>query len=506
MQNILVFVLRHGEREDEALYDAWNRTAYKELNREDKVDPYLTVKGHRQAAVALENLVSSLRAAHIERVIIFSSPMRRVMGTIMMLAPAIGTVQGHDRTRSVIGEREHLEYSGISFGLPSAANEKDDDIEKRTTAIRDIESDETGTRIIPIVVHNGLCQCTALVGRLGGHKKVIRTGIVRCAAMEANSVSNKQSPVRKELVAMKSRAVEALDSYSDVPSDTQLQFWMIKDEKLLPMTRPISLKRHNIQEEDQEDERPYEIMACPVVLHDSEPPIDQVVRMAMTAGYDACVVASHREEIRDLVEKRCKSKHDVDDIPYCAIGMFEAWLDGVGSTEKDDNGQTVNSGQELQWALHNIAAPEDLHNMRVSDMLSRPNVVPYKQVEILWSVIERTMLRLCQGRLIIDNIASESSVAGICSCRLTGAGRKLPTELNGPRCQPSPLTLTVEITQGHHSWLQFLGRLRCDIAYGTIELEHCNNLVPSKYTVVLRPDRQPQLPCPPKVLYLDVFL
>lgn len=505
MEKILVFVVRHGEREDEALYYTGNRTAYKKLNLEDKLDPYLSVKGHRQAGAALENLVSALTAAHIERAVIFSSPMRRALGTIMMLASAMGTVQGGGHARTMNGEREKVDYTGVSFALPSMDNGKEDKVEDGRPT-RDVENGVRGTQIIPVVVHNGLCQCTALVGRLGGHDNVVRAGLIRCAAKEENSVLNKQSPIRKELDEMKSRAVEALEGDSGL-SGAPLQFCKIQDEKLLPMTPPIHLNRRDLQEEEQYEDKQCEMMSCPAGLDVfSEPPIDQVVRMAMKAGFHACVVSSHREEIRDLVEKRCKSYYDVDHIPYCAIGIFEAWIDGSCVAENDDIDQNVESRQQLQWALHNIAAPGNMHNLFVSDMLLRPNKVSSKPVEIFWPVIERTMLCLCKGKLILDEIAVESSVTGIHSCTLTGATREIPKEFNETTHQPFPLTLTIEISEGRHSWLQFLRRLRDDVAHGTIELEKVNSTVLSKFLVLLRPDRQPKLPCPPKVIHLDVLV
>jgi hypothetical protein len=182
--------------------------------------------------------------------------------------------------------------------------------------------------------------------------------------------------------------------------------------------------------------------------------------------------------------------------------MFEAWIDEDCSTEHEDNGQKL----PVQWALHNIAAPEDIQKLCVSEMLSRPNKVSSKSVEICWPVIERTMLCLCEGRLIFDELAATSSVVGIRSCTLTGATREIPEDLRNPKSRPSPLTLTLEITKGHHSWLEFLGRLRNDVARGTIELEVVNNTDPLRYPVLLRPDRQPKLPCPPKVLCLEVLV
>ncbi len=288
MGKIVVFVVRHGERGDEALYNSGNRTTYKNCSREDKVDPSLTVKGHRQAEAALTNLVSALTAAHIRRVAVFASPMRRALGTIMMLASAIGTVQGMYRATTTNGERENIGCSGVSFALPLLETGQQDEVCDSPSCRANVPKDAP---IIPVVVHNGLCDCTALVGRLGGHKNVLRAGLIRCAAMVENSMSNRQSPIQKELVSMTNRAVEALGGDEDLNDAYLLQFWKIQDEKLLPMTQPMHLDQRDLLTEEHLEESQRELMPCPVVLDDSESPIDQVVRMAMNGGCDACVVA-----------------------------------------------------------------------------------------------------------------------------------------------------------------------------------------------------------------------
>jgi Histidine phosphatase superfamily (branch 1) len=522
MKKILVFVVRHGEREDEALYHHAGgsgdpgRTAYRKLSREDRIDPSLTAQGHRQAATALENLVTALAVARVERVSVFSSPLKRAVGTVMMLASAIQATQRANRETTtingVVGEGEEgcggTDYSGVSFRLPiSDTREESEGLVMDSTSVDGVSADATATTV-PVVIHNGLCDCTAMVGRLGGHNNVIRAGFLPCAATPENSINNTNSPLRKELVAMTDRAVQALENVDyDYINSPFLQFWKIQDETLAPMTQPLRLIRNDLLEEEQQSEGSQSgAMVRSVVPDAHESPIDHVVRMALIGGCDACVVSSHREEIRDLAEKRCRLLQELESIAYCAIGLFEAWIEQDVNVETNEHDQDVAMIQPLQWALHNIAEPDDARAPRVSEMLFHSTKVSPKSVEISWPVIERTMLCLCEARLVLDDRADESSVVGIHSCILMGADQKSRIAATTSMSKLSSITLELQITKGRHSWLTFLRRLRDGIAFGTIELEITGRANPSKHSVYVRPDQQPPLPCPPKTITLEVQL
>ena len=58
LHKIRVFVVRHGEREDEVC----SRMAYNKMSREQRLDPALTAQGHSQAMQAFTNLIRSFVA------------------------------------------------------------------------------------------------------------------------------------------------------------------------------------------------------------------------------------------------------------------------------------------------------------------------------------------------------------------------------------------------------------------------------------------------------------
>jgi hypothetical protein len=79
-KSMLVFLVCHGEREDEA-------SMYKGFTKMQRVDPKLTALGHGQAQIALTNLVRSLAGTseRKKRVAVFSSPLRCVSTTPMKM-------------------------------------------------------------------------------------------------------------------------------------------------------------------------------------------------------------------------------------------------------------------------------------------------------------------------------------------------------------------------------------------------------------------------------------
>ena len=162
-KRILVFVVRHGEREDEAAEtsSSSSKVLYRKRTREDKIDPTLTKEGRRQASTAFESILSALASAKVEKVSVFTSPLRRAIGTSMMISPSLAKVTRERINEDGDGDSDG-DYSGIKFVLPTGIN----------------TDETTHPSNIPIVVYNGLCDCTAMVERLGGHKNLIRSNIL----------------------------------------------------------------------------------------------------------------------------------------------------------------------------------------------------------------------------------------------------------------------------------------------------------------------------------------
>ena len=127
-KSILVFIVRHGEREDEVI----DQRQYRKMSPRQRLDPSLTPRGFAQAQAAFDRLGIAIAAGHFQRVAIFSSPLRRAIGTATMLAS------------SACADPTMKE----SFVLPAASED---------------QKSSTATNPIPIVVWDGLCDCAAQV-------------------------------------------------------------------------------------------------------------------------------------------------------------------------------------------------------------------------------------------------------------------------------------------------------------------------------------------------------
>ena len=121
LKTIGVILLRHGEREDETEeYDKHQHTT------QERIDPALTLLGHRQALHAWQKILAALPTD--KPIFVASSPLRRCMGTAMMVAAAVPP------------------DSPLQFVLPIKTSETLPD---------------SADSAIPILVMNGLGDCAA---------------------------------------------------------------------------------------------------------------------------------------------------------------------------------------------------------------------------------------------------------------------------------------------------------------------------------------------------------
>jgi hypothetical protein len=514
MKKILVFVIRHGEREDEAQGPS-KEVAYRDKSsKEDRYDPKLTPEGHWQATKAFENIVSALEYAKIKQVAVFTSPMRRAIGTAMMLSVAAPKSK-HGRKAGLEHEGANDDYSGINFVLPACSDDFNDHV-------ANIDSSAESTELaspIPIVVMNGLSDCTALVARMGGHRNLVRDGVLACAAMAGSAIDDPQNrKLCSTLDNIKSTALEhkSIRNCATTTSCASVQFWKITAEPVketpwlesalfVPMAPPVRIE----ESQDQIQSDPRESLhkpSSPSTYHADErdSPIDEAVRMALEAGCEACIVSSHREEIRDLCKNRCKFRHTKIAIPYCCIGVFEVLIDDDNTTQQYIN-DTV---QPLEWIMHDVVAPDQLRQDCIPSIIacweSFQGALSAQLFPITYPVIERTTQHLCEVRFLVDSLAEEKSINGIKSVTLTGVQN---SKKDGSIDEAGvSFSVHLQIVKGHHSWLEFLGRLQKDTAHGTAELfVDGNEAKPCKYQVFVSPESQPHLPCPPNTIRIEVL-
>jgi hypothetical protein len=277
------------------------------------------------------------------RVAVFSSPLGRAIGTAAMIGAVV--------------DCHH--YKALTFVLPTAREEDDDD---------DLQNDIHSA--IPIVVWNSLCDCAAQIASLGGHRNVIRTGFLHCAATRENCIETfASSPMQKEWKQMVKRPratsindIEKDDDSSSVDTKSHsIQFWKPDDNKeWVPMTPDLSLLGDDSKDSsattttlqppppDMITKKPlFSLPDRETHASSSSPGVNQVVCMSIDSRCDVCIIVSHREEIRDLYQQCGYHRHDGKNIPYCGIGLFQVE-------------ELVAEQDDLRWTLHGLVPPDEL--------------------------------------------------------------------------------------------------------------------------------------------------
>ena len=543
-RSILVLIVRHGERADEVEHHV-----YKKDSKQDRIDPELTTNGYQLAAITWQKIKEMLVQANLnDGVCVFSSPLRRAVGTAMMLS----VVNDENNISSSQSSLNTKKTTRINFSVPFANTSSS---ASSSSSSQSSFSSGAKSTAIPIVILNGLCNCTALAVRMGGFKNLVRTGYIHCAAIKSpveSTVSTKAddgglnndmvyNPVAWEEIMNLREAIRQTVSIEDgdynphlsEPStfadcDLQsIQLWMVGEREYSPMTPQL-----NWTDEKAINHTPDEIVnnssnKAPRNIHHeplpSESSIDHAVRMAIDAGCRVVLVSSHREEIRDLAWERCHY-HQRFHTPYCTVGQFEVIVasneDGK-EIENENRSRKTTSTAPLQWICHDICPPEELDAQSISKLVFASDQLSHivtcdeeKQqwamsddaiIDIEWPVIERTMLSLCTARLIRDQSATNHSIKSIRSCKLNGADQAGQPFTEVKESSQEPVVLKFHIHDGHHSWLKFLRRLDEDVAFGDMQIELSHG---EKKTVgaLLRPLSQPSLPCPPTTILFEIYL
>ena len=309
-KTILLFVVRHGEREDEAIrreYSAKYGCPKKEKHKRsafaskklpplpphDAVDPLLTRSGHQQAHDAFASLLPVLGG---QKVAMFCSPLRRAVGTALMA-----------------GASSHR-GSKIDWSVPPSRG-----------------SVNSNTDSIHVTVLNELGDFAAAVHRRGGVSTLIssRPEIIPCADRCDND-GTPGSPFVRAYYGMQTHAVTSRPS-----AGKPVCFWRIgRDGYARPMSPPLSL-----------ESKPFEKTATAVVKYpkaiaptaanpvcDPMESLDFAVRLTAARGCAVCIVAAHRETIYAAADE----SHFFGQMrpPYCSIGSFVVTLnDGESGRE-----------------------------------------------------------------------------------------------------------------------------------------------------------------------------
>ena len=335
-----VFLVRHGERLDEAL-----KRKGLPFTPALKADPPLTKQGYSQAFHALGNLLTALEAdGKPRKIAVFASPLRRTIGTSFMLAPAIMS-----KTSELPDSSSCLE-----FGLhQSSSSVNMNDI--TTTAAT------TTTTTIPIMVLNGLGSCAAYCKKRGGADRLAEAGQIPCADVPSNNGSP-SSPMFLELQRMQKVYQE---NPCEIPLRNQttnrrvLQYCKLlrRSGTLHPMAPPVqaqeiessssssSFSNSTTNDEKQKHSRVFGHACRQSKSEEFQECLDRAVRIAREDGCDTLIAVTHREAINALVTKWGLHGKPYTGHPYCCIGVFQAIL-----LPNDDDGHD----QQCQWLFEGV--------------------------------------------------------------------------------------------------------------------------------------------------------
>lgn len=233
------------------------------------------------------------------------SPLRRCIGTAMMVAAAAA-------------EPTSARVSSVKFVLPTENNvngqEQIEDGDAMDTTATDNETSTT----IPMLVMNGLGDCAAQMGHMGGIGKAVKAGWLACAASPGNHETNSATtPLQNSLETIADSATclqTRWGSTRTVTESCKLQFWRESKYHYFEsaprsdfsrMTEPRTLQEHGglvDGDHHREGTMSGEPSPMPKNAPSCDERFDQAVERAVLqtahAGLDTCILVTHREAIR----------------------------------------------------------------------------------------------------------------------------------------------------------------------------------------------------------------
>jgi hypothetical protein len=348
-KRVTVLLLRHGEREDEAMKRAMSTEERKRysllplsVRREKSMDPALTRAGYEQANIAWKNILSALQRRELNsKVTIVCSPLRRCIGTALMMSPLSTSSK----------KSANLDW----WSLYPLWNDK---------------------KTVPILVMNGLCSCASAIERFGGDVlRAIHAGYDIPCAVTANMSQNgcgTDNRFRTEVRQMMDFAKKSCDLYMLQFLGSQMYCCDRLSGKFSyhPLTEPLPTLNDDLVSSPR---RGRDQDAIPTVkqVHCSTPPQDhqncdcrsflctlnRAVQLSAANTSDAgdivLIAVTHREGIRALVD-HCKDAGEVVATPYCCIGSFTATVD-----TPVDIGHQGERHPTIQYAFHSVLPYSD---------------------------------------------------------------------------------------------------------------------------------------------------
>jgi Histidine phosphatase superfamily (branch 1) len=375
-RKLTVLLLRHGEREDEVPLSYPEEASKRELQSlRERIDPKLTVTGYRQATAAWKQILAALNSAHAPyesnfiRVGVVCSPMRRCVGTALMLSAAASANAKLPFSSPVVPA------SRIHWGWPI--------------------SSPPLAPCITIVIWNGLCYCAAAIARLGGDR-AIRKGLVACAA--DTRISSTASDTLDHTITCGSGSNRFMDELNGMLPHTRCAVRLDTPHRECAsygnghldcaIWQPLTFVGRSVNGRNGSSREYVEcVLSRPVTVmsildkgtgyvdapwHPEKEDttkdasidnggdttfldaIDQATRWAIDDGMEYLVVVSHREGIRSLADRCLRSnggaKSDKDkrrfSTPYCCVGIFTA-------------ADSCESSTGVQWTFRSVSHYKD---------------------------------------------------------------------------------------------------------------------------------------------------
>lgn len=335
----------------------------------DRIDPPLTPQGHFQAHLAFSNFSRALAEDGKRRKIaFFCSPTKRTIGTALMTSSATRILRERsdlfDLNFSIQQREGNEESSDCNGGIDAPTNLDRDDCAAASNDTVGLCAMECGEPI-PITVLNGLSSCAARVNRCGGGDAATKEGHLPCADLAANNGSS-YSPMSIELEKMRERCRQVLshtknstNNSSRVATDT-VRFGKI-DKKTgvwLPMSAPVTALSFP---ELQHNKAPNNYTTLPLFNEDAVTfpgdcldrgnegfleAVDRAVCLAYSKGCNTVVLVSHREGIRELLDRWGNNGFNVPRrFSYCCIASFKA--------------KVLQEKNTVRWCFHGVREYDD---------------------------------------------------------------------------------------------------------------------------------------------------
>lgn len=436
MSRVKVFILRHGEREDEAFISGfyreqeriWNEKPDQNISfhfayhqgqipappKVDSLDPLLTAKGHMQAHHSFNGLVQELGGqGRGRKVAIFSSPLRRAIGTALM----VGSISSN-----------HV--NGVSWPPPNSI--KNDPTNDNNSD--DVDDDDS----IPITVLNGLGDFASRVYHQGGHAALVPAGHIPCADMASND-GTLASPFTRNVAMMPSHVADCPNENATKP----VRFWKRNPNahkgghEFVPMSGPIcpltkcfhEVKRRTSPQNPLHREDRSNTDQPDNPLH----AVDEAIRLTVARGCDTCIVVAHREAIRDLAQI-CGYYGSIAH-PYCCIGSFDA---------------TYERFQPIEYQLSNVWARHDI-GRNTPQFLPTSSHDGRSTSNIVFLIPGEVDQFICTIRSRLDRGSLGPQI-----WLSTKKDARVDPSRGAVRCN----TLMLKIVQGHNLWNQYLALLQ----------------------------------------------